>query len=79
MDDRAVFPPTGHVQFETLLNEAPLGVYLIDADFRIRQVNPTALPVFEKIPDLIGRDFAEVMHSLWPKQYADEIVTLNLR
>ena len=30
-------------QFETLLYEAPLGVYLVDADFRIRDVNPTAL------------------------------------
>jgi signal transduction histidine kinase/DNA-binding response OmpR family regulator len=28
-------------QYETLLNEAPLGVYLVDADFRIREVNPT--------------------------------------
>ena len=27
-------------QFETLLNQAPLGVYLVDADFRIREVNP---------------------------------------
>jgi len=44
-------------QFETLVNEAPLGVYLVDADFRIRQANPTATPVFGNIPDLIGRDF----------------------
>ena len=27
-------------QFETLLKQAPLGVYLVDADFRIREVNP---------------------------------------
>ncbi|MBV9120773.1 MAG: PAS domain-containing protein [Chloroflexi bacterium] len=60
-------------QFETLLNEAPLGVYLVDADFRIRHVNPTALPVFG-IADLVGRDFGEVMHILWPKPYADEVV-----
>jgi PAS domain S-box-containing protein len=64
------------VQFETLLNEAPLGVYLIDGDFRIRQVNPTALPVFGPIPGLIGRDFDEVIHMLWPKAYADEVVRL---
>ena len=53
-------------QFETLLSEAPLGIYLIDADFRIRHVNPKTMPVFGDIPDLIGRDFAEVMHILWP-------------
>jgi PAS domain S-box-containing protein len=61
-------------QFETLLNRAPLGVYLVDADFRIREVNPIARPVFGDIPDLIGRDFDEVMHVLWPKPYADEVV-----
>ena len=61
-------------QFESLLNEAPLGVYLIDADFRIRQVNPTALPAFGNMSDLIGRDFAEVMHILWPSAQADEVI-----
>jgi PAS domain S-box-containing protein len=61
-------------QFETLLNEAPLGVYLIGEDFRLRQVNPTALPAFGDISDLIGRDFDEVMHILWSKAKADEIV-----
>ena len=63
-------------QFETLLNEAPLGVYLVDADFKIQAVNPTALPVFGDIPDLVGRDFGEVIHILWPKDYADEVVRL---
>ena len=63
-------------QFETLLNEAPLGVYLVDDEFRIAAVNPVALPVFGDIPDLIGRDFDEVIHVLWPKAYADEIVQL---
>jgi PAS domain S-box-containing protein len=61
-------------QFEILLNEAPLGVYLVDDEFRIRAVNPTARPVFGDIPDLIGRDFDEVIHTLWQGEYADEIV-----
>ncbi|MDB6025223.1 MAG: multi-sensor signal transduction histidine kinase [Verrucomicrobiales bacterium] len=61
-------------QFETLLNEAPLGVYLVDSEFRIRQVNPVALPVFGNIPDLLGRDFNEVIHTLWPRDYADEVI-----
>jgi PAS domain S-box-containing protein len=63
-------------QFETLLNEAPIGVYLVDADFKIRAVNPTARPVFGDIPELVGRDFDEVIHILWPKDYADEVVRL---
>jgi PAS domain S-box-containing protein len=62
-------------QFETLLNQAPIGVYLVDAEFRLRQVNPVALPVFGDIPGgVIGRDFDEIMHILWEKAYADEIV-----
>ena len=65
-----------HAQFETLLNQAPLGVYLVDSEFRIREVNPVALPVFGDIPDLLGRDFDEVIHRLWDKRYADEIVEI---
>jgi PAS domain S-box-containing protein len=63
-------------QYETLLNEAPLGVYVIDADFRILSVNPTALATFGQMPDLIGRDFEEFIHVIWPAHYADEIVRL---
>ena len=65
-----------HAQFETLLNQSPLGVYLVDSEFRIREVNPVALPVFGDIPDLMGRDFDEVIHRLWDKRYADEIVEI---
>jgi PAS domain S-box-containing protein len=62
-------------QFETLFNQAPLGIYVVDSDFRIREVNPTALPFFGDIPGgLIGRDFVEIVHVLWGKEYADEIV-----
>jgi PAS domain S-box-containing protein len=63
-------------QFETLLNQAPIGVYLVDADFCIREVNPTAQLVFGNIPDLIGRDFDEVVHILWNRDYADQVVKI---
>jgi PAS domain S-box-containing protein len=63
-------------QYQTLLNQAPLGVYLVDADFRIRDVNPTALRVFGDIPNLVGRDFDEVIHLLWDKKFADELVAI---
>jgi len=63
-------------QFETLLNQAPIGVYLVGADFRMRQVNPVARPVFGDIPDLIGRDFDEVIHILWNKEFADAVVRI---
>src|SRR5882672_6338903 len=47
-------------QFETLLNQAPLGIYMVDADFKIREVNPVALPLFGELRDsVLGRDFRE--------------------
>jgi PAS domain S-box-containing protein len=66
-------------QYQTLLHQAPLGVYLVDADLRIRDVNPTALRVFGDVPDLIGRDYKEVIHFLWDKKYADEIIAIFRR
>jgi len=61
-------------QFETLLNEAPLAVYMVDGNFRIRAMNPPALRAFGNIQGLIGSDFGEVIHKRWPRAYADEIV-----
>ena len=63
-------------QLKTLIDEAPLGIHLLDADFRIRQANPIAVSAFGHIPDLIGRDFAEVMHILWPAPQAEEAIKL---
>src|SRR5579863_433559 len=63
-------------QYQTLLNQAPLGVFLLDAEFRIRDVNPTALRAFGEIPNLIDRDFEEVTHLMWDKKYADEVVAI---
>src|SRR5262249_26370578 len=62
-------------QFETLIEAAPLGVYLVDADFKITHVNPVAAPVFGEIGgSVLGRDFDEVIHLLWEATYADELV-----
>ena len=62
-------------QFEALLADVPLGVYVIDADFRVCEVNPRAQPSFESIPHLIGRDFDELARSIWPAAVADMIIS----
>jgi PAS domain S-box-containing protein len=59
-------------QFETLLNEAPLGVMLVDEDFRVAAVNPIAPPLIGAT-ELIGRDFASVVHTAWSSADAEEI------
>lgn len=63
-------------EIETLLNAAPLGVYLVDAAFQIREANPIAKRAFDIPGGITGRDFADVMHILWEQQYADEIVQI---
>jgi PAS domain S-box-containing protein len=62
-------------QFETLLNQAPLGVFVVDADFRITEVNPVAVPIFGDVPGgLVDRAFEAVVHILWKKDFADELL-----
>ena len=63
-------------QFENLFNDSPLGIYLVDADFIIRQVNPVARGVLSDIPNLEGRDFADTIYRLWDRQFADAIMRL---
>ncbi|WP_321816505.1 MULTISPECIES: ATP-binding protein [unclassified Paraburkholderia] len=66
-------------QFETLMNEAPLGVYLVDRDLRIREVNPAARPFFGDAAELIGEDVSAVMRRVWNAPYAEEIVDIFRR
>jgi PAS domain S-box-containing protein len=62
-------------QFETLLKSAPMGVYVIDADLRIQQVNAVAEAGYGGAVDaLIGRDYGEIAHQMWPAEFADEMV-----
>jgi len=63
-------------QFATLLQEAPLGMYLVDADMRIREINPIARPLFGGIADLLGREVEEVMRLMWPAALAEETVRM---
>ena len=62
-------------QYQTLLRRRRRWVvYVVDADLKIREVNPTARLVFGDIPDSLGSDFERVMRILWPRSYADELV-----
>ncbi|MEO6746090.1 MAG: PAS domain S-box protein [Caldimonas sp.] len=51
--------------FSRLVEQAPMGMYVVDAEFRLQQVNALAAPVFATVDPLIGRDFAEIMEILW--------------
>ncbi|GLR46375.1 response regulator [Sphingomonas astaxanthinifaciens] len=60
--------------FRSLIARNPFGVYLVDADFRLRVFSQGAEKVFAGIPDAIGRDFAEVIRILWPEPLATEVI-----
>jgi PAS domain S-box-containing protein len=60
--------------FSTIIEQAPVGVYVVDSQLRLRQVNPKAQPVFKNFQPLIGRDFSKVIHRIWPRKIAAEIV-----
>ena len=51
--------------FTALVNQAPTGVYVVDAQFRLQQINALAMPAFEHVQPATGRDFSEVMQVLW--------------
>jgi PAS domain S-box-containing protein len=64
-------------QHQTLLNRSPFGVFVVDADFRIQEINPVALAAFGSIGGgVVGRDVSEIMHLLWEQDYADDLVRL---
>lgn len=51
--------------FSTLIAQAPMGTYVVDAQFRMLQINAEAMPAFASVRPLIGRDFNEILEILW--------------
>jgi signal transduction histidine kinase len=59
---------------QVLVEQSPFGVYAVDADFRLVLVSAGAQKVFETVRPLIGRDFAEVLRTIWPEPFASEAI-----
>lgn len=66
-------------EYETLLNQAPLGIFEVDAELRLRQVNPVAQPILAGIPNLIGKPLVEIVYVLWGKEAGDQLVRIFRR
>lgn len=64
-----------HARFQTIFDTSPVGMYLVDGDLRIRNLSAKTRATFGDIEGLIGRDFVEVTHILWPSALADDIVS----
>jgi PAS domain S-box-containing protein len=63
-----------HDTFLGLVHNAPYGVYLLDAGFRLVEVSAGAQKVFAGVRPLIGRDFAEVLRTIWPEPFASDAI-----
>ncbi|QOV91341.1 PAS domain S-box protein [Humisphaera borealis] len=64
-----------HDTFYHLIQNNPFGVYVVDADFKLRQVSLGSQKVFATVPPpLVGRDFAEVLRFVWAEPFATEAV-----
>jgi PAS domain S-box-containing protein len=62
------------VLFSALVEQSPLGVYVVDGQLRLQQVNAKAMPIFKKIHPLVGGRFSEIIHRIWPRQVADQVL-----
>ena len=65
-----------HELFSRILNIIPMGLYMVDEEFRLIHVNAASYQVFADIHPLIGRNFAEIMRILWPEERAAEIISI---
>jgi PAS domain S-box-containing protein len=64
------------VLFSSLVDQAPMGVFVINAQFRIQQINRRARPVFASIRPLLGRRIEEILGKLWAPAVADRIAKI---
>ncbi len=65
-----------HDSFRHLVEHSPFGIYAVDADFRLMQVSAGAQKVFENVRPLIGRDFAEILRTIWPEPFSTEAIAI---
>lgn len=63
-----------HDTFFSLIQKTPFGVFVVDADFCLRQVSQGAQKVFETVRPLAGRDFADVLRTVWTEPFASEAI-----
>jgi two-component system, chemotaxis family, CheB/CheR fusion protein len=62
--------------FSRLVEQAPFGIYIVDSEFRLQQVNAGAQAVFGNVRPLIGHDLADAMRIVWPEPLASAIIDI---
>jgi PAS domain S-box-containing protein len=62
--------------FSKIVEQAPGGVYVVDAQFRVVQMNAESLPFFASAQPLVGRDFDEVLWTVWGPEIGPQIASI---
>jgi signal transduction histidine kinase len=67
-------PERRHAASYNLIENAPFGVYVIDAQFCMREGSAAARKAFASVQPLIGRDFGDIVRLVWPEPFASEVL-----
>ncbi len=62
--------------FRHLVERSPFGIYVVDADFRVMLVSDGAQSVFVNVRPLIGRDFTEVIQTIWQEPFSSDVLSI---
>ncbi|MDA8743563.1 PAS domain S-box protein [Rubripirellula amarantea] len=63
-----------HEIFRQVVEGNPFGVYVVDQEFKIRYISEGAKETFSDQMPVVGRDFPEVMRTIWPQAFATEAI-----
>ena len=63
-----------HDTLYTLIENAPFGIYVIDAQFRMWQASAATRKAFASLQPLIGRDFGDIVRTAWPEPMASDVL-----
>lgn len=69
----------GIESFNALIDQAPFGILVVDAQLRIRRVSHAVLPAFTNVQPLIGRHVADALRTVWTEPFASEAVAVFQR
>ena len=61
-------------QFADMIENAPFGTYVVDADFRLALASQSARNTFG-IDGLIGMDLGDALRKMWPESFASEAIS----
>ncbi|MDY6984275.1 MAG: ATP-binding protein, partial [Pseudomonadota bacterium] len=68
-------PPLSRETLFALLDDAPFGVFVVDASLRIAWMNAAAQErAFRNVQPAVGRDLAEAMRVLWSEDVASSVI-----